>query len=129
MNETSLNATWAIISVIVFIVSGLFFPKFDPSLSNYSYCVYICGGRKGFGQTIKACIYSIFAFILLSIFRGCKIFWCCPIKKQNIHRVAEAQSNYFSVFSVPLWLVFYIKNQTILQSRTILMIIKVVTNS
>jgi len=87
---------WAIISVIIFIVSGLFFPKFDPSLNNYSYfglgvffCiflfvffmiylffdaaiihigVYIWGGRKGFGQTIKACIYSIFVYILLSIF-------------------------------------------------------------
>lgn len=47
---------------------------------------------------------------------GCKILWCCSIKKQNSHIVAEAQSNYFSVFSVPLRRIFYAKNQTILQS-------------
>ena len=85
----------AIISVIVFIGSNLFFPKIDPSLNDnaalglgiffgiflfvfsmiYVFSesaiihigVYIWGGRKGFRQTIKACIYSIYVSIILSI--------------------------------------------------------------
>ncbi len=83
----------AVISVTVFIFSSIVFPKVDPSL-NYDASfglgvifgiflfafliffvfsetafihigVYIWGGRKGFRQTIKAFIYSIYIYLLI----------------------------------------------------------------
>jgi hypothetical protein len=46
----------------------------------------------------------------------CKSFGVVKSKSKIAAETQKAQSYYFSVFSVPPWLIFYIKNQTFLQS-------------
>ncbi len=48
---------------------------------------------------------------------GVKSFGVVKSKSKIATETRRSQSHDFSVFSVPPWLIFFIKNQTIFQSR------------